>query len=258
MTQDDRSPTATVSSPPSSVGASVGSERTAADVVDTAETTLRSSTQVADVREQTAPSAAPAPARTAEQDKPRPPALEVFVDLPNFEIALRDEGWPDLMNYAKFGNQLAHELPGHPYYLKRVWVFASVRDFDPATGVGRLGHEPFVRHLRAIQQSTSKLVQLVLSHRIQNRRMGRWDEKGVDVNLTTAMVEGACDGRYDAALLVANDSDYYGAIRTVRARGKTVFWGYVGTQHSDNDYLRLSVDRGYNLRRDLIRNCQFT
>jgi len=193
-------------------------------------------------------SAEPGPSPVAE--KPRLPWLEVFVDIPNFEIGLRGLGWPDKVRYTQLGRELAPVLPGGPFFLKKVWCFAAVRGFDAATGTGALSNDRNVSHLRAIRDTSGGLGELVLSHRMSDDR-----EKGVDVNLAAWMMEGACDDRFQTALLLSNDSDFSGLCRRIRARGTGVIFGYVDRQFFDNDHLRQAVSCGYNLNRTLIQKC---
>lgn len=194
---------------------------------------------------------------TPEDQLERQPALELFIDIPNFEMALGEERLPRQLLYGKLGSLLRTELPGGPYFLKRVWCFASTRAFDPDTGVGTLRDEPYVSHLRTIVSTDSRIAQVVLSHRLPPRRHGDdWVEKGVDVNLATYMMEGACDNRFDVALLLANDSDYAGLCRRVQQRGKTIIWGYLGKQVFNNDHLSKAVMRSYFLSRSVISKCK--
>jgi len=195
------------------------------------------------------------PGQADNAEPKRQPWLEVFVDLPNIEIELRSLNWPDRIDYARLSRELAAQLPGGPFFLKKVWCFGAVRDFDATTGVGVLSRDRNVSHLRAIKDSTSGIADLVLSHRLG--RVGEEREKGVDVNLATYMMERACDGKFHTAVLISNDSDYAGLVRRVRARGVTVVWAYVDRQFFDNDHLRHAVSSGYNMSRSLIRQCEW-
>ncbi len=51
---------------------------------------------------------------------------------------------------------------------------------------------------------------------------GRWEEKGVDVTVATKMLVEACRDRYDIAILVAGDLDYFPAVEGVKDLGKSV------------------------------------
>ena len=54
-------------------------------------------------------------------------------------------------------------------------------------------------------------------------RVVRAEEKGTDVNLATHLLLDACDGDFEAALIVSNDSDLTGPVAEVQRRfGKSV------------------------------------
>jgi uncharacterized LabA/DUF88 family protein len=187
----------------------------------------------------------------------QPPALEVFVDIPNFEQALRGAKLPSALYYTKLGTKLKWTVPGFPYYLKRIWCFASVRQFDPVTGEGEVANDAYSAHLRRIIKSETGLAQLVLSHRLPPRTAGySWEEKGVDTNLAATMMEGACDNRYDVALLLSNDSDYAGVCRRVVARGKRVIYGYVGAPGGENPYLSAVASEVWTFDPALATQCK--
>jgi uncharacterized LabA/DUF88 family protein len=190
-------------------------------------------------------------------DLGRKPWLEVYVDVPNIEMVLREISWPHMINYRRLGRELAAVLPGGPFFLKKVRCFASTRSFDPRTGTGTLGWQRFVHHLRAIAAPAGGIAELTLSHRLPplRRSNGDWREKGVDVNLAASMMEGACDGRFRTAALVGNDSDYAGLLRKVRKRGCETVWVYVDRQLIDNDYLRSAATDTYCLSRPMIFRC---
>jgi uncharacterized LabA/DUF88 family protein len=60
----------------------------------------------------------------------------------------------------------------------------------------------------------------------------RSEEKGTDVNLAIHLVHDAHLSRFDAAIVVSNDSDLAGAIRIVRQEvGKRVFVFHPSTAH---------------------------
>ena len=203
-------------------------------------------------------SRAPNEDRPTDDEHARKPWLEVYVDVPNVEHSTSALNWPTLINYGQMGRELAMDLPAGPYYLKRVWCFASTRDFDPVTGVGKLSSQPNVAHLRAIQASAGGITELVLSHRLPPRRGDQqWEEKGVDTNLAARLIEGACDNRYSAAVVISNDSDFAGVIRRVSQRGKTVFWGYFDRQIFENEHLKNAANKTYLLNRTLIRKCEW-
>lgn len=58
-------------------------------------------------------------------------------------------------------------------------------------------------------------------------------EKGVDVGLASTMVERACTGRFDVALLISNDTDFATVAWQMRRLGKRVVWGHLETQREN-------------------------
>jgi len=85
------------------------------------------------------------------------------------------------------------------------------------------------------------------------------EEKGTDVNLAIHMLDDAWEDKYDAALVVSNDSDLIEAIKMVKdKKGKEVFWA--------NPYRRSGKKRVGAFRklglpekklwRETLKNCQ--
>jgi len=147
------------------------------------------------------------------------PWLEIFVDLPNLERALKAVGLPHKVDLYGLGTHTARHLTGGPYLLKAVYGFAATDECDPVAGTGT----PEGHHKSYL---TMKTVRLHLGHRLgyQDIReplpeagqaeIGR--EKGVDVNVAATIMQRALDGRYHAAVPVANDTDDVSLIRELR------------------------------------------
>lgn len=186
----------------------------------------------------------------------RQPKLELFIDLPNFERALKRVDLPHKIDLAAFGREIASRMMGGPYFLGRVNGFAATDDYDVATGKAT----PEGHH-RAIAQLSG--VHIILGHRLRYAELrdgvledaieavGR--EKGVDVNLAATMMERACDNRFDAALLISADTDFCGVIRQIIARGKRVYWGCLADQR-DILHLDCACTNKYLLSPSLIRS----
>lgn len=76
-------------------------------------------------------------------------------------------------------------------------------------------------------------------------------ERGLAVD----MVVGAHRGRYDAAMLVAGDTDYVRAVRAVQEVGKKVIWCHLPAQkHSDQ--LAQICDEMIEMDEKFLRTCQ--
>lgn len=68
---------------------------------------------------------------------------------------------------------------------------------------------------------------------------GKFHEKGVDVKITTDMLIGAYENKYDVAILVSSDTDLIPVIRQVSCLKKEV--EYIGFSHSPSFGLQKNV-----------------
>lgn len=175
----------------------------------------------------------------------RLPRLDVYVDLPNVERELKRLQLPHKLDWGRIGKSAAARLPGAPYHLQNVNCFASAGRYDPQTGKGspegwynKLVELPSV-HVRWGHRLRLPDVRAAASadHGMEN--IGR--EKGVDVGLTATMVERACTGRFDVALLISNDTDFATLAWQMRRLGKRVVWGHLETQR-ENRFLPYACD----------------
>ncbi len=71
---------------------------------------------------------------------------------------------------------------------------------------------------------------------------GVFHEKGVDVRIATDLVVGACEDKYDSAILISSDTDLIPAINYVQKTGKKV------------EYIGFSSQPSYGL----IKNCSLS
>lgn len=158
------------------------------------------------------------------------PSLEIFIDLPNFERALKREGFgTPRLNIRAYCNRLAVIAPCGPYHLNRVFV-ASAPEVDLVTG-----KETWSRYLL----SATSGVTLLKGHRVDrsssiNRALDSDDnplgrEKAVDMALGVELAIAAVTGRSDAVLLLSNDTDFVPALVRAGEVGKTI-WGYLPYQ----------------------------
>ena len=82
------------------------------------------------------------------------------------------------------------------------------------------------------------------------------EEKGSDVNLATHLVADAYEGRYDAAVLVTNDSDLQEPARLVRERlGKVV--GVLNPHQHQAAALQRVATFVKHIRKGALAACQF-
>jgi len=79
-------------------------------------------------------------------------------------------------------------------------------------------------------------------------------EKGVDIQLTTDLLTHSFKNNYDAAILVAGDSDYVGAIQAVKDNGKNTEVALFGKERTSRP-LREVADKVITIDGRLLRGC---
>jgi len=79
-------------------------------------------------------------------------------------------------------------------------------------------------------------------------------EKGVDIQLTTDLLTHSYKNNYDVAILVAGDSDYVGAVQSVKDNGKHVEVALFGKERTSR-VLREVADKVITIDRGLLRGC---
>ena len=79
-------------------------------------------------------------------------------------------------------------------------------------------------------------------------------EKGVDVQLATDMITHSFKNNYDAAILVAGDNDFVGAIQAVKDNGKHVEVALFGKEQSSRQ-LRMVADKVISMNSQFFKGC---
>ncbi|MFC1948618.1 NYN domain-containing protein [Chloroflexota bacterium] len=79
-------------------------------------------------------------------------------------------------------------------------------------------------------------------------------EKGVDIQLTTDLLTHSYKNNYDAAILVAGDSDYVGAVQAVKDNGKNIEVALFGKERTSRP-LREVTDRVITIDGRLLKGC---
>jgi uncharacterized LabA/DUF88 family protein len=153
-----------------------------------------------------------------------------------------------------------HHIVRVKYYTAKV----SARPEDP--------HQPTRQqtYLRALL--TEPCVEIILGQFLTSQRMMRLveplqdgtksvlvvktEEKGSDVNIATHMVHDGHLGRYEAAVVLSNDSDLVEPVRIVRSElGKVV--GMLNPHRRPNRELMRQSTFVKNIRESVLRSCQF-
>lgn len=79
-------------------------------------------------------------------------------------------------------------------------------------------------------------------------------EKGVDIMLTTDLLTHSFKNNYDAAILVAGDSDYVGALQAVKDNGKNVEVALFGKETTSRP-LREVADKILTVDKKFMKGC---
>jgi uncharacterized LabA/DUF88 family protein len=174
------------------------------------------------------------------------PAAEIFVDGSNFHINQRHAGISHRIDL----NRLARRLTTGCRLVKLHYYTSPLP--DPSSS----GYRAQQRFFAQIERSSR--IELVLGRhepRIDPETGRRYHvEKETDVNLAVDMVVGAYQDRYDAAILVAGDSDYVRAVTALREKGKELVWCPLPQQRRIDQLARLA-DRTIELNEKFLRTC---
>lgn len=174
------------------------------------------------------------------------PAVEIFVDGPNFHLAQRDER----IHLRVDLNRLARRLSAGCRLVKLNYYTSPL----PISGTS--SYRAQQRFFAQIARSSR--IELVLG-----RHEPRFDphtglrhhmEKETDVNLAVDMVVGAYRDRYDVAMLVAGDTDYVRAVQALKERGKQLIWCPLPTQRRLDQLSKLADDT-MELDAKFLRTC---
>ena len=180
------------------------------------------------------------------QHTPFIPAVEVFVDGPNFHLAQQQEG----IHVRVDLNLLARRL-SKGFRLVKLNYYTS-----PLPNAGTSSYRAQQRFFAQIARSAR--IELVLGRnepridRLSGRRYHV--EKETDVNLAVDMVVGAYRDRYDVAMLVAGDTDYVRAVQALQERGKKLIWCPLPAQRRIDQLAKLA-DGTMELDGKFLRTC---
>ncbi len=189
----------------------------------------------------------------------RRPRLLILVDGVYFNTGMRDARISYAVDFPRLARALPGKIDGGCTLVKLRFYAAE----SPHAETRRRDRALF----DALDASTSTELVLGWHHAKQCQRCGvpYHREKGTDVEIATALVDGAHRDLYDTALLITGDEDYVAAIsaaRQVHVPGgvnphmpKRVIWGHFGTQ-ATNGRLQDACDADYRLEDKLLRTVQ--
>ncbi|MFC1967222.1 NYN domain-containing protein [Chloroflexota bacterium] len=168
----------------------------------------------------------------------------IFIDGSNLYHALKNNVGRTDMDIGRFCKKLLrkHHLVRIYYYNARVGFKEEPERFRR--------QQAFFAGLDAVPYTELRLGRLVYNN---------WPhvppyEKGIDVQLATDMITHSFKNNYDIAVLVAGDSDFAGAIQSVKDNGKHVEVALFGKQGSSK-LLRSAADRVTTINAQFLNDC---
>ena len=168
----------------------------------------------------------------------------VFIDGSNLYHSLKNYFGRTDIDIGKFSRKLLgrRQLVRIYYYNARVGQKEEPERYRQ--------QQTFFASVNAIPYSELRLGRLVYTN---------WPsvppyEKGIDIQLATDMITHSYKNNYHAAILVAGDNDYVGALQAVKDNGKHVevaLFGRPGTSRQ----LRTVADRVITINSRFLRDC---
>lgn len=171
----------------------------------------------------------------------------IFIDGNNFESAVNQLFAQETrIDYAKLANLIVQKRNGD---LVRFYYYTAAGSHDRQKAEAT---KKYVHHLNTkLSKCVAKLGFIkVLGTDASGNLITT--EKGTDVNIAVDMVSLAYMNAYDEAVLVSGDSDYEGAIHTVKNIGKNIVVCTVQDQRAG--YLKDLCDDSMYLTKDELTN----
>ena len=134
----------------------------------------------------------------------------IFIDGSNlYHVLLKNCGRSDLM-FSSFGKKLA----GKDRELKKIFYYNVKQELQ--------GKIKIPEEQKKFLKSLEKIDNLEVKLGIWKEQNGSIVEKGVDVLLATDLVLNSVKNKYDTAIIVSGDGDFFPAIEAVKKEGKRV------------------------------------
>lgn len=194
-----------------------------------------------------------APTIVSAPAAPRLLRAEIFVDGTNFDIAAQ-QLMSASVDMPKFARELVRKLSTQHLLVKLHYCTAPAA--DPSPPKARFEQAYFDR-LREAHSVDLVLGRHEFSGEYDRQGRKRYTEKHTDVNVAMLMMEGACDDRYDTAVIISGDTDMVPVMKRVRERGKRVAWCHFPGQRTLAD-LRQVSDEQFELTEKLLRTMKYT
>ena len=164
----------------------------------------------------------------------------IFIDGSNlYHVLLKNCGRSDLM-FSSFGEKLT----GKDRELKKIFYYNVKQELQ--------GKIKIPEEQKKFLKSLEKIDNLEVKLGIWKEQNGSIVEKGVDVLLATDLVLNSVKNKYDTAIIVSGDGDFFPAIEAVKKEGKVVevaaFESNISKEASD------SADKVIKLRKSFFNH----
>lgn len=173
--------------------------------------------------------------------------ISIFIDGNNFYHGLRNLYGKDKslkkFNFEKFINFLIknNELIEIFYYNAQLDKSKDPKKFS--------SQKEFFEKLKQIPKLNLRLCKL-LKRKIPNSKEYYYVLKEDDIHMAVDIVEGACDDKFNTAVLISGDGDFVPAVKSVKNRNKKVINLYFRKSSSRN--LKNDCDESIELNKEML------
>jgi len=175
--------------------------------------------------------------------------VAIFIDGNNFYHGLRsiyqDSKKLINFNFEKFTNFLSNNR-------NLVNIFYYNASLDKSKNINKFqSQQRFFNELNKIPKFNLILCKL-LKRKIKESEKYYYVLKEDDIHMAVDIVEGACDNKFDVALIISGDGDFVPAVKSVRKREKIIENIYFKKSSSRN--LKQHCDKSLELTKEILDN----
>ncbi len=176
--------------------------------------------------------------------------VSIFIDGNNFYYGLRNiyKNSKNLIefNFQKFTDFLANkrEIINIFYYNAKLDKSKNLNKYE--------SQQRFFNKIKRIPKFNLILCRL-LKRKIRGTNEFYYVLKEDDIHMAVDIVEGACDSKFDIAILVSGDRDFVPVVKAVKKRKKIVENIYFKNSSSRN--LKQHCDKSIKLTKEILDKC---
>ena len=173
--------------------------------------------------------------------------ISIFIDGNNFYHGLRSLYGKDKslkkFNFEKFVNYLIKKN-------KLIEIFYYNAQLDKSKNMDKFfSQNEFFERLKQIPKLNLRLCKL-LKRKLPHLKEYYYVLKEDDIHMAVDIVEGACDDKFDIAILISGDGDFVPAVKSVRNRNKKVINIYFKKSSSRN--LKNNCDKSIEINKKIL------